>query len=232
MPDLPVSDILDVKLSQLLDAPGCPLCARRTQAGAGFLDSVLLEGVTDTKLRRDLRSARGFCPRHTHQLLSAERSQHGSTTSSAVLLAAIADVHATELTAAAAKRGTQRKRALGHSRRPPRCLCCGAEDSAVADGCGRLARLVAAPEWQAAAAAAAFCLDHLLMLLEAMADDTAAAAIAQRQLARIEDLRERLDRMAHNSSYDRRHLLTDDEKRSAGEAAALLGHDPKPAGDR
>jgi hypothetical protein len=48
-------------------------------------------------------------------------------------------------------------------------------------------------------------------------------AVEARQLVRVEALRARLESFAHRSAHDRRHLITDDERRAADEAAELLG---------
>ena len=48
-------------------------------------------------------------------------------------------------------------------------------------------------------------------------------AIEARQLGRLRDLRDRLERFAHASAHDRRHLQTDDQRASVDEAADLLG---------
>jgi hypothetical protein len=48
-------------------------------------------------------------------------------------------------------------------------------------------------------------------------------SIEARQLGRLRDLRDRLERFAHASAHDRRHLQTDDQRASVDEAADLLG---------
>ena len=48
-------------------------------------------------------------------------------------------------------------------------------------------------------------------------------AIEGRQLKRLHELRDRLDRFAHASAHDRRHLQTPDQVASVDEAADLLG---------
>ena len=47
--------------------------------------------------------------------------------------------------------------------------------------------------------------------------------IEGRQLDRLRDLRDRLDRFAHASAHDRRHLQTAEQVASVDEAAELLG---------
>ena len=53
------------------------------------------------------------------------------------------------------------------------------------------------------------------------------AEMPEAQLARLEALRARLEAYAHNSSQDRRHLLTDEQRRAADEASRVLGREPR-----
>ena len=54
-------------------------------------------------------------------------------------------------------------------------------------------------------------------------DDPDAGAVVDAQLARLDDLRARLEGFAHHSAQDRRHLLTDEERAAADEASRVLG---------
>jgi predicted component of type VI protein secretion system len=95
-----------------------------------------------------------------------------------------------------------------------------------------LARLVERaddPAWAEATSAIPFCLDDFSALLAAGADTPGFEPVATRQLERLESLRDRLERYAHNSAQDRRHLVTDAERSAADEAARVLGGAPPPA---
>jgi hypothetical protein len=96
-----------------------------------------------------------------------------------------------------------------------------AEQHAVA----RLADRVTHNDWAEAIAVAPLCADHLAMIASA-ADADAWQLVGERQLVRIDELVTRLRSFAHHSSHDRRHLVTDEERRSADEAASLLGGTP------
>jgi poly-gamma-glutamate capsule biosynthesis protein CapA/YwtB (metallophosphatase superfamily) len=88
-----------------------------------------------------------------------------------------------------------------------------------------LARLVeraADPAWAAVLLEIPFCLDDLGALIAAAGDEPSFAPIVEHHLDRLEDLRTRLDGYAHHSAQDRRHLLTDEERAAADEAARLL----------
>jgi len=75
------------------------------------------------------------------------------------------------------------------------------------------------------AAAAPFCLDDLVALIAAAGDAVTFRPIVERQLERLDDLRARLEGYADHSAQDRRHLMRDEERRAADEAAGVLGGD-------
>ena len=74
------------------------------------------------------------------------------------------------------------------------------------------------PAWADALATAAFCLDDFLELWAVAGGDAAFRPVAERQVARMRDLRHRLDGFVDHSSHDRRHLLTDLERTATDEA--------------
>jgi hypothetical protein len=86
-----------------------------------------------------------------------------------------------------------------------------------------LIRHVAQPAWAEAAAAAPFCLEHLVALVDRRSPPAGWPAVEARQLERLRALEARLDRFAHASAHDRRHLQTPDQVASVDEAADLLG---------
>jgi hypothetical protein len=86
-----------------------------------------------------------------------------------------------------------------------------------------LVRLAEDPAWAAATAAAPFCLEHLLLLVDRRSVPPWWPAIEARQLDRLRALCDRLEGFAHASAHDRRHLQTDDQRASVGDVADLLG---------
>ena len=72
-------------------------------------------------------------------------------------------------------------------------------------------------------ATAPLCLEHLVALMDRRTVPAWWPAIESRQLGRLRDLRDRLERFAHASAHDRRHLQTDDQRASVEEVADLLG---------
>lgn len=219
-----ITNIGDVGLADALTAPGCPLCRVRHDAARRYLDSLLWENVNDTGFRKRLAAGRGFCRAHVHELLKAERAQSGGSVGTAILLAASLRVRLAEIERLPAE-SDRRSRALEQTRRGPHCPVCEAVQSSEAIAVGTLVDRTGEPSWRGALGSAELCLDDLLLLWSAAAERRASAwpEIAAAQLARIRDLAERLESFVHHSSYDRRHLLTDEERRASDEAAALLG---------
>ena len=214
-------DLLDTRLAELLDAGDCPVCGYRSRAEERYISALLGEMVNDRGFRHELDAARGFCATHTHTLIDATRRESGGTVAAAILFGAIASVRLRELRTALGDRGRRSKR-LDETRRAPACPVCGESVAAERHAVDRLAERVARPDWADAVGVAPLCLDHLA-LVAAAADPTLWQPVGERQLARVEELVGRLRSFAHHSSHDRRHLITDEERRSADEAASLLG---------
>ena len=221
--ELPIREIGDARLADLFGEPGCPVCRYRDRAARRFVDGILAESVTDRAFRRELDEARGFCRVHTHELLAADRRESGGTVAAAILLGAVVAVRGREIETLPAERGRSRSRLVADARRAAACPVCAHAAEAEATVVGRLADLAAEPGWAAALGSAALCVDHLLGLAARIPASPAWRSIAEQQVARIEALRERLRSFAHHSSHDRRHLVTEDERVSATEAATFLG---------
>lgn len=222
-------DLLDSRLAEIFAQPGCPVCQYRNRSARRFIAAILAESVNDRGFRRDLDSARGFCAAHIHAVLAADRRESGGTVAAAILLGAITTVRAHELEAAVSHRGRTRTNRLAAARRPPDCAACAESAAAEGHAVARLVDRTGDAGWSVALAAAAVCFDHVLALSIAGAAVASWAAVEERQQARIGELRDRLGLFAHHSSHDRRHLMTDEERRSADEGARLLGGTPPEA---
>lgn len=224
-PSLPVQEIGDVALADLLGGSGCPLCRLRADASGRYLDALLWEGVNDPGFRGRLAAGRGFCPTHAHGVLDADRAQTGGSLGAAILLAAAVRHRLVELRGVAAERSGRRRAALAAAAGPAACPVCEQVARARRAAISRLLARLDDPAWRATVAQAAFCLDDLLSLWAA-ADRRPSAGwseVLEAQLERIADLVARLDAFAHHSSYDRRHLLTNGERSAPDDAALLLG---------
>ena len=224
MTTLPARDLADVALARLFEARDtveCPLCRRERELSARFLESIGDESVLDVRFRGELDAARGFCHRHVHELLLANRRTTGSL-SSAILYEAMLRVRRRELDAARASRWS-RGRQLDAALAPPACPMCARVEEAVTASIGSLIRLSAQPEWSAVLAEAPFCLDHLTRLMREPNRPGAWDAIEDRQTERLQRLADRLGSFIHHSSEDRGGLLTEDERAAVDEAGRFLG---------
>jgi uncharacterized protein DUF6062 len=223
---LTARDLLDSRLAEILAEPGCPVCRYRNRSARRLIAAILAESVNDRGFRRDLDRARGFCPAHTHDVLAADRRESGGSVAAAILFGAVANVRGEELESAVLERGRTRTNRLAASRRAPDCPACAESAAAEGHAVARLLDRTADAGWSDALGGAEVCFDHLLALSIPGAAVAPWAPVEERQRARIRELRERLRLFAHHSSHDRRHLITDEERRSADEAARLLGGTP------
>ena len=219
---LPARTGADVHLADAFERPGCPLCRERDRSETAYLEAILAESVNDVPFREALDAARGFCPPHSRAVLDADRRRAGSL-GAAILLRATLRPRLRELEALHAAGGWARGRRAGEASRPPACPVCrrvAEADAAVVEG---LVQLAEQPAWAEAVAAAPLCLEHLVALVDRRSPPAWWPPVEERQLARLRTLGERLDRFAHASAHDRRHLQTRDQVDSVDEAADLLG---------
>jgi hypothetical protein len=221
---LPSRDLVDVRLAAAIRLGGCALCKVRARSERATLDAIIAERVLDIGFREGLERDHAFCRRHSAALLAADRRASGILGSS-ILFGAIVERRAAALRAAVGKRGRGRRLALVAARRRPPCPACDQGISAVDIALARLVERSADPAWTAVMLEIPFCLDDLGALLAAAGVEASFAPIGEHQLARLEGLRVRLDGYAHHSAQDRRHLLTDQERAAADEAARLLSGD-------
>ncbi len=221
MTRLPVRTGADVHLADAFGQPGCPPCRERDRTATGYLESILAESVNDVPFRRMLDAARGFCPVHARAVLAADRARAGSL-GGAILLRATLVARLRDLEAVHGAGGWTRARRSAEAARRPACPACqriAEADAGVVEG---LVRVAEDPSWAEAVSGAPFCLDHLVALMDRRTVPAWWPAIEGRQLERLRDLRDRLERFAHASAHDRRHLQTDDQVASVDEAADLL----------
>ena len=219
---LPARDLVDVRLAAAIDEGGCAICVVRARAERAMLDSIIAERVLYLGFRNGLEREHGFCRRHAAALIVADRRASGILGSS-ILYEAMLRRRLAAIGEALGTRGRRRRGRLEAAARRPPCLVCGEGVNAVDVAAARLAERTAEPAWSAAAAAIPFCFDDLVVVLAAVGDDPGAAPVVAAQLARLEDLRARLEGYADHSAQDRRHLITDGERASADEAAGVLG---------
>ncbi|MEI7743653.1 MAG: DUF6062 family protein [Chloroflexota bacterium] len=222
MRKLPARTGADVHLAEAFSLPGCPLCRERSRTEAAYLESILAESVNDIGFRQGLDVARGFCGAHCRAVLAADRRSSGSL-GAAILLRATLVARLRDMEEVHGSGSWTRARRAGEAARPAACLACQrvrATDDGVVDG---LVQLAEHPAWAEAAAAAPFCLEHVLLLMNRRAAPAWWTPVEASQLERLRRIRDLLGGFAHTSSQDRRHLRTDEQTRSVEEAADLLG---------
>jgi hypothetical protein len=221
---LPSRDLVDVRLAAAIGLGGCAVCAVRARSERATLDAIIAERVLDIGFREGLEREHGFCPRHSAELLEANRQASGSLGSS-ILFGAIIERRLAALRAALSARGRSRRQRLAEASRRPPCIACGQGASGVEIALARLVERSADPAWAAAMREIPFCLGDLTALLAVAGDSAAFEPIAAHQLDRLDDLRRRLGGFVDHSAQDRRDLLTDEERAAADEAARLLSGD-------
>jgi hypothetical protein len=221
MSRLPVRSGADIHIADAFERPGCPVCREAGRTEAAYLESILAESVNDVAFRGALDAGRGFCARHARAVLDADRRRSGSL-GAAILLRATLVTRLRDLDAAQAARGRSRARRIAAAARPPSCPACtrlARSEVGLMDG---LVLLAADPAWAAAMSVAPFCLAHLVGLLDRRPATGTWDDIEARQLERLRDLRDLLERFAHASSHDRAHLQTDEQRASVDAAAEVL----------
>jgi hypothetical protein len=223
--DLPQRDLVDVRLVAAIDSGGCAICAVRSRAESAATVAVLDgERVMDVGFRAGLERTNSFCRRHASELIVAERRTTGILSSS-ILYGTLLSRRVSVIRDALRSRGRGRRNRLADAAVRPPCVICSEGAGAAEVALQRLVDRSADPAWAQVIGEIPFCLDDLLVLLALAGDSGSFAPIAERQLARLADLEQRLDAYAHNSSPERRHLMTDDHRRAADDAARALGGD-------
>lgn len=220
---LPQRDLVDVRLVAAIEEGGCAICVVRARAESAATVAVLDgERVMDVGFRGSLERTNSFCRRHAAELIVADRRASGILSSS-ILYGALLRRRIAALREALGSRGRGRRRRLTDAQVRPPCVICSEGASAAGVATERLIERSADAAWALVIGEIPFCLDDLVSLLAAAADKATFAPIAERQLARLEDLERRLDEYAHNSAPERRHLMTDEQRRAADEASRVLG---------
>lgn len=221
--DLPQRDLVDVRLVAAIELGGCAVCAVRARAESAATVAVLDgERVMDFQFRAGLERTNSFCRRHAVELIVAERRATGILSSS-ILYGTLLGRRLAVVREALGTRGRGRRKRLAEAGIRPPCVICSEGAAAVDVASQRLVERSADGAWAAVIGEIPFCVDDLVALLALAGDSPSFGPIAESQLARLEDLEQRLDAFAHNSSPDRRHLMTEAHRRAADEASRALG---------
>lgn len=221
--DLPQHDLVDVRLVAAIELGRCAICVVRARAESAATVAVLDgERVMDVGFRADLERTNSFCRRHAAELIVADRRATGILSSS-ILYGALLSRRVAALREAMAARGRGRRNRLAAARVRPPCVICSEGTTSADVASQRLVGRSADQAWAAVIGEIPFCLDDLVTLVALAGDSATFGPIAENQVARLADLEGRLDEYAHNSSPERRHLMTEEQRRAADDAARVLG---------
>ena len=227
---LPARDFEEIRLAEALERRRCPICDARQESAFAALRGLAREGATDRGLRAEMDRGLGFCQAHSVGLSKMELLQTSSQLATAVLLDAVLRRRLAALKKLSGADATAQGRGLADLA-DPRCPVCDRAAEASRTAVDRLLALSDDPAWSAALAAGEMCLSDLCLLWAAAAagpKDLQArwSVILAAQLARLEALQKTLAEYAHNSTVDRRHLITMEQQEAGAASIRLFGGSP------
>jgi hypothetical protein len=227
---LPARDFEEIRLAEALERGRCPVCDARQEASFAALRGVAREGATDRGLRAEMDKGVGFCQPHSAGLARMELLQTSSQLATAVLLDAVLRRRLATLHKLATADASAQGRGLAELA-DPRCPICARAAEASKTAVTRLHELSADAAWTAALGAAEICLDDLYRLWTAAASgskETQARwrGILAAQLDRLDGLQKVLAEYAHNSTVDRRSLITPEQQAAGAASIRLFGGTP------
>ena len=227
---LPAHGFEEIRLAEALERGRCPLCDARQDAAWAALRGLAREGATDRGLRNEMDRGLGFCSEHAVGLSKMELLQTSSQLATAVLLDAVLRRRLATFKKLATADAAAAGRGLADLA-DPRCPVCARADDAEASTARRLLELAVDPAWAEALASAEICLADLFRLWSAVASagkDSQARwrDILAGQMRRLEAMQKQLAGYAHNSTVDRRHLITPEQHAAGSASLRLFGGTP------
>jgi hypothetical protein len=227
---LPARDFEEIRLAEAVERGRCPICDARQEASYAALRGLAREGATDRGFRDQIDKGVGFCQPHSIGLARMELLQTSSQLATAVLLDAILRRRLTALKKLAAgdvSGGGRGLAEIGNSR----CPVCARAAEASGAAVNRLLELSADAAWSAGLGAGQICLDDIYSLWSAAAAGPKDvqqrwSTIVADQIARLDVLQTRLADFAHNSTSDRRHLITAEQQEAQAASIRLFGGSP------
>jgi hypothetical protein len=227
---LPARDFEEIRLAEALERGRCPVCDARQEATHAALRGLAREGATDRGLRAQMDKGLGFCRPHSVGLSKMELLQTSSQLATAVLLDALLRRRLATLKKLSGNDASSQLRGLAELS-DPRCPVCARAAEASVAAVRRLLELSADAVWSAALGTGEICLDDICALWVAAAalpkDDFGRwSGILAAQLKRLEALQKTLAEYAHNSTSDRRHLITPEQGEAAAASIRLFGGTP------
>ncbi len=227
---LPARDFEEIRLAEALERRRCPICDARQESAFAALRGLAREGATDRGLRAEMDRGLGFCQPHSVGLSKMELLQTSSQLATAVLLDAVLRRRLAVLKRFSRADAAAQERGLADLA-DPRCPVCARASEASRTAIDRLLALSGDPAWSVALGAGELCLSDLCALGVAAAAgprDVQArwSGILAAQLARLEALQKTLAEYAHNSTADRRHLITGEQQEAGAASIRLFGGSP------
>jgi hypothetical protein len=227
---LPARDFEEIRLAEALERGRCPICDARQEASYAALRGLAREGATDRGLRDQMDKGLGFCQPHSVGLSKMELLQTSSQLATAVLLDAVLRRRLATLKKLAGKDPSGQARGLAELS-DHRCPVCARTTEASAASVKKLLALSSDGAWSAALGTADICLDDVYALWSAAAGGTKDvhvrwSEILALQLRRLEGLQKTLAEYAHNSTSDRRHLITAEQHAAGAASIRLFGGSP------
>jgi hypothetical protein len=227
---LPARDFEEIRLAEALEGGRCPICDARQEASHAALRGLAREGATDRGFRAELDKGVGFCQPHSVGLSKMELLQTSSQLATAVLLDAILRRRLATLK----KLSGADAAAQGHrlaELASPQCPVCARAVEASRTAVSRLLELSADAAWSAALGDDEICLDDICALWTAAVAgpkevQSRWSGILAVQLARLETLQKALAEYAHNSTSDRRQLITTEQHEASAASVRLFGGSP------
>lgn len=228
--NLPARDFEEIRLAEALERGRCPICDARQEASYAALRGIAREGATDRGLRDQMDKGLGFCPLHSVGLSKMELLQTSSQLATAVLLDAVLRRRLAALGKLAGNDSAAQARGLA-GLVDPNCPVCARIAEASRAAVRRLLDLSADAAWSAALSSAEICLQDFYALWAAAVAGSKEtqqrwSSIGGAQLRRLEDLQKTLAEYAHNSTSDRRHMITKEQHEAGAAAIRLFGGTP------
>lgn len=228
---LPARDFEEIRLAEAVEHGRCPICDARQEAAYAALRGLAREGATDVGLRARMDKGLGFCQPHSVGLARMELLQTSSQLATAVLLDAVLRRRLAALKALAGNDASAQGRGLADLV-DPRCPVCAQIADASSAAVARLLDLSTDAAWLAGLCSAEICLQDLYALWAAAAPGPRDvgqrwSTILVSQLERLEALQKGLAAYAHNSTHDRRHLITPEQREAGAASIRFFGGSPE-----
>jgi hypothetical protein len=225
-------DVLYFELLETLQAGGCALCRLSRRASDSYLNALLYEGVTDVRIRADLREARGPCYRHAWRMAH----KRGSLLGTAIIYRDVVNTltKALEQGATSASGGLFGRKTVELQKRlaaTTECPACRLETDAEQRAAKTLLKyLKDAPIAVAYVAAGGLCLPHFQLVL-GHAGEVAARTLAEWQATALRRLRDELDELIRKHDHRFRAEPISEREAVAWQRAVAIavGEDEPPA---